>query len=194
MEFIMGLGDIKNVEDIIKIFYIIVFTHYMNFKLINKKLEINVKNILIIVLSIFVNIIIYKIMRNALGLSYSIIFIILLISISFKKISKYRFPYSLLVTVISLTINYIIFSLSVIVAFIPIILLNIQNTYIGLILILIINMIIHIKWIFGEFFIKILFLFGFFPYFFPPINMLTFYRICFPPFIIHGFKLCTKRL
>lgn len=145
MEFIMGLGDIKNVEDIIKIFYIIVFTHYMNFKLINKKLEINVKNILIIVLSIFVNIIIYKIMRNALGLSYSIIFIILLISISFKKISKYRFPYSLLVTVISLTINYIIFSLSVIVAFIPIILLNIQNTYIGLIFILIINLIFTVS-------------------------------------------------
>ncbi len=145
MEFIMGLGDIKNVEDIIKIFYIIVFTHYMNFKLINKKLEINVKNILIIVLSIFVNIIIYKIMRNALGLSFSIIFIILLISISFKKISKYRFPYSLLVTVISLTINYIIFSLSVIVAFIPIILLNIQNTYIGLIFILIINLIFTVS-------------------------------------------------
>ena len=139
MDFIMGLGDIKSIEDIIKIFYIIVFTHYMDFKLVNKNFQKGIKNISIIILSILINIITYRVMRNELGFSYSIILMILLISITFKKISRYRFAYSLLVTVISLTINYIIFSVSVIIAFIPMILFNIENTYIGLIFILIIN-------------------------------------------------------
>lgn len=139
MDFIMGLGDIKSIEDIIKIFYIIVFTHYMDFKLVNKNFKKGIKNISIIILSIFINIITYRVMRNELGFSYSIILMILLISITFKKISRYRFAYSLLVTVISLTINYIVFSVSVIIAFIPMILFNIENTYVGLIFILIIN-------------------------------------------------------
>ena len=45
MEFIMGLGDIKNIEDIIKIFSISIFTFYMNFKLASIELKINIKNI-----------------------------------------------------------------------------------------------------------------------------------------------------
>lgn len=145
----MELGDIKNIEDIIKIFYIIILTYYMNYKLLNEKLEVNIKNVSIILLSMLVNIFIYRNIRNELGLSYSLIFVILIISITFNKLSQYRFAHSLLVTVISFTINYIIFSLSVVIAVIPIILFNIQNTSIGLIFILIINS------IFMNFFYKV---------------------------------------
>ena len=142
MEFIMGLGDIKNIEDVIKIFCISIFTLYMDFKLVNKKLEISIKNVCIIVIGAFTNTVIYRCIEGILGVSYGIIFMILLISVIFKNFLQYRFAYSLLITVISLTINYVIFSLSVVVTIIPIILFNIQSTQISLIFILLFYIII----------------------------------------------------
>ena len=136
MEFIMGLGDIKTIEDIIKIFFITIFTCYMNFKLANMKLKIEMKNICVIAIGTCANILIYRFIENTLGVSYGIIFMILLISIVFKKMSQNRFTYSLLTTVVSITINYIMFSLSVIITVVPIILFNIQDTQVSLIFIL----------------------------------------------------------
>ena len=134
MEFIMELGNIKTIEDIIKIFFITIFTFYMNFKLIN--MELKIKNICTIVIGTGINIIVYRFIENILGVSYAIIFMIILISILLKKMSQNRFTYSLLITVVSMTINYIMFSLSVIITVVPIILFNIQDTQISLIFIL----------------------------------------------------------
>ena len=140
MEFIMdlGLADMKNIVDIIKIFYICIFTYYINFKIINKKIKVILRNCLLIIISMMVISIICRIIKNLLGFSYNIIFMALLISIIFKIFTNQTFAYSLLVTVISLSINYSIFSISVCLSVIPTILFNVQNIYIGLILILII--------------------------------------------------------
>ena len=142
MNFIMEIGDIENIADIIKIFYICIFTYYMNFKLINKKLEISIKRGLITVISMIIISLICRSIKIILGFSYNIIFMTLLISVLFKLLAKQRFAYSLLVTVVSLSINYIIFSLSVVISLIPTmiptILFNSYNEYVGLLFILII--------------------------------------------------------
>ena len=138
MDFIMQLGEIEKEVNIIKIIYICIFTYYMNFKLINKKIEITVKDSFILILLISIIGIICVHIENTLGFLYNIIFTILLISITFSLLDKQRFAYSLLITVISLSINYIIFILTMFISFILMIVINIQNIYIGLILILII--------------------------------------------------------
>lgn len=139
MDFIMSLGlaDMTNFVDTIKIFCLCVFTYYINFKLINKTIKYSFKKSLIIVIYMIGVAIACKIIKTALGFSYNIIFMILLISIIFKLCIMKRFVYSLLVTIISLGINYSIFSLSVSISVIPTILFNIQKIYVGLILIII---------------------------------------------------------
>lgn len=140
MKFVMGLGfsDMTNIIDIIKIFYICMFTYYINVKLTNKRIKKSLIEILIIIISVFVISIVCRYIKISLGFSYHIFCIILLISIVFKVFTNQRFAYSMLITVISLSINYIIFSLSVSLSVIPTILFNVENICIGLILILII--------------------------------------------------------
>ena len=141
MDIIMEIEDIKNIVDIIKIFYICIFTFYMNFKLINQKIKINLKRCVVTVILITIISLICRFIKITLGFLYNLIFMILLISIMFKIFTHHRFAYSLLITVVSISINYIIFSLSVIISLIPtiipIILFNTYNEYIGLFLILI---------------------------------------------------------
>ena len=139
MEFIMGLGlaDMTNIVDIIKIFCLCIFTYYINFRIINKKPEYTFKKCIIAIISMIISSIICRIIKNILGFSYNVIFMIFLVSVIFTISSKQRFGYSLLITLISLSINYSIFSLSVLISIIPMALFNIQNIYIGLVLILI---------------------------------------------------------
>ena len=138
MEFIMGLGlaDMTNIVDIIKIFYLSIFTYYVNFKLINKKTQITLKNCVKIILSMIVISVICRFIKNLLGFSYNIIFMVLLITIIFKVSIKERFAYSLLITMISLSINYIIFSISAFIAYNLVLIFNVQEIYTGLFLIL----------------------------------------------------------
>ena len=138
MEFIMelGLADMTDIADTIKIFYICIFTYYTNFKLVNKNLEITFKKCLIIIVSIIGISIICRFIKITLGFSYNLIFIILLISILYKITNKQRFAYSLLITIISLSINYIIFSISTFLVFNIVLILGIQDIYLGLLMIL----------------------------------------------------------
>ena len=138
MEFIIGLGKIENIVDIIKIIVICMCTYYINFKLINQKVNMTLTNQLFNSVSMIIIAVICRIIKNVLGFSYNIIFMILLITMIFKMFPKHSITYSLLITVISLSINYIIFIIATIASFIFIILLNIENIYTGLILILII--------------------------------------------------------
>ena len=135
MDAIIGT-EMDNIVDIIKIVYICIFTYYLDFKLINKNLETKLKNNLIIISSMIIVAVICRFIKNFLGFLYHIILMILLISLMFKIFSKNRFGYSLLVTVISLSINYIIFSISTFLAYNIVIFTNIQNIYFSLFLIL----------------------------------------------------------
>lgn len=138
MDFIMELGltDMTNIVDVIKIFCLCTFTYCINFKLINKKLEYTLKKCLIVIISMIAISIICRFVKITLGFSYNIIFMTLLVSTMFKLCTKQRFSYSLLATVISLSINYSIFCLSVSISVVPTILFNIQDISVGLILII----------------------------------------------------------
>ena len=137
MEFIKGLGDIDIVVDIIKTWCMCIYTYYICFKLINKKIEISVRNILFIILSITVISCVCKLADSWIASSYSIIFMFLLIAILFSFKTKNSIGYSLLVVSISLSINYIIFIITMFISFIFMVVFDIQNIYIGLVLILI---------------------------------------------------------
>ena len=149
MDFIIEINDIENVADIIKIFYICIFTYYMNFKLTDENIKIISKKWIIIIISIMIISLVCRFAKITMGFSYNIFFMILLISVIFKVFAKQRFAYALFITVISLSINYSIFSLSVIISMIPTmiptILLNGYNEYVGLILILIIYSLLMFK-------------------------------------------------
>ena len=145
MEFVMGLGEIENIVDIIKIIIISICTYYMNFKLINQKITMTIKDKLLNIISMITVGILCRITKSTLGYAYNMIIMILLITITFKIFAKHAFTYSLLITTISLSINYIIFIITVIISFLVIMFLNIKNVYIGLVFILAIYLVlIHI--------------------------------------------------
>ena len=145
MEFVMGLGEIENIVDIIKIIIISICTYYMNFKLINQKITMTIKDKLLNIISMITVGILCRITKSTLGYAYNMIVMILLITITFKIFAKHAFTYSLLITTISLSINYIIFIITVIISFLVIMFLNIKNVYIGLVFILAIYLVlIHI--------------------------------------------------
>lgn len=137
MEFIMGLSEIENVVDIIKIAMICMCTYYINFKIINEKITITLRNRILNIISIILIAIVCRIVKNVLGFSYHMIFIILLTSILFQANTKHPFTYSLLITIISLSINYIIFLITMLISFIFTVIFRIENVYIGLIFIII---------------------------------------------------------
>lgn len=132
----LGLSNMSNIVDIIKIFYLCIFTYYINFRLINKKINITLKNVLIVVFGMIVVSIICRIIKNILGFSYNIIFMILLITTIFKISIKERFTYALLITITSLSINYIIFSISTFITYNLILIFKIREIYMILFLIL----------------------------------------------------------
>lgn len=142
MEFIMGLTEIETKIDIVKIFFINVFTYYINYKLINKKIETNLKRVLVfIIVMMFVARMCVHI-KSVLGGLQNMIFTVLLISIVFEISAKQRFASSLLLTLISLSINYVMFSISAFVVYNIFLILNVQEMHIGLLLILLIYLMI----------------------------------------------------
>ena len=128
-----------NIIDIIKICCLCIFTYYTDFKLINKKLEHNLKRCSITIICMIAISIICRFAKLVLGFSYDVIFMTILISMIFKIFTKYNFAYSLLVTTISLSINYIIFLISAFITYIFISSIQMQRNYIELIFILLVH-------------------------------------------------------
>ena len=137
MNFIIELGNIEFIIDIIKILFINIYTYYMNFKIIGKEINRNVKLLFNILIPIFVITLACKFIKQILGIPYYIVCMCVLLGLFFAKESKNSITYSLLITIVSLSINYVMFIASILFSFIPAILFNIQNMYISLILILI---------------------------------------------------------
>ena len=134
----MNLRDISIIADIIKICYICFFVYYINFRIVNIKYNINAKKILMMsILMIFISII-CELAKGVLGYSYHVIFMALLISLMFSKKTRSSFAYSLLVTMISMSINYIIFIFAMFISFIFTSVFKLNQIYVGLILILVV--------------------------------------------------------
>lgn len=146
MDFINNLENIGIVIYILKILSISIFTYNFAIRIINKK---DNKKIISYMIIIVIAIIGGEIKFCSSSLN-SMIFLATSLAIGFSIINKEDIVYSILIIIFSLSINYIVFLLSVAIAFIPNIIFNINNDWISLIVIIIcysiiINRILKIK-------------------------------------------------
>ena len=118
---------------IIKTVFLMLFIFYTNFKITDKKIELNFEliknNAIIIIFGIVCGII-----KNEINLFISIMSSIFIISIIF---SKNKITKTIIATVISLVINYTILSITIIINFIFNLMTKLNNDYINLIVIII---------------------------------------------------------
>lgn len=92
----------------------------------------------LIILAIFCGIV--KGISNSVS---SIICLVLLIALLFSKDTKNSLGHSILVNIISLSINYSIFIIAVVIGFIPFTIFNIRNDYVNLLIIVFIHIAIN---------------------------------------------------
>ena len=137
MDYIKGLGEIELIVDILKIFYISICTYYLAKKIINKKLDTTYKTI-ILYLCIMVISIICKTIKVSFGFFYGLTGLFLLLSLIFAKGTKNKIIYSMVIVLISLSINYLIFFVAIALSFIPSVLINIKNDFVILMIMLLI--------------------------------------------------------
>ena len=120
--------DIDNVirnTIILKTLKIAILTYYVSFKLMNKKLKINIKTAILLVISGIIS----GIIRYYINYIVSTISLIILISLIFFKDNIGR---SIVANIISLSINYVLDLISIIICFNITILIGINNDYIKL--------------------------------------------------------------
>lgn len=135
MNYVDNLKEIEFIVDTIKMFFIICYTYYIALKIINKK--VFTKNtIYVVILSIIVAIL-GKSIKDLYGYFYSLLCLDLLIVIIFSKTTKNTISYSMLIITISLSINYVLFLISVLLSFIPSVILNVDSNFISLFIIII---------------------------------------------------------
>lgn len=117
--------------DIIRILVINIGIYYMDYKLINLKANMKFQKIIITIIGIIFVTIIGNIIKEIMGFLYSIIVIVFLESILFSKNTNNTYPYSLLVTIISSSINYIMFSIAIILSYMFISIIKIYDMHIN---------------------------------------------------------------
>ena len=140
MEFLQNKENIAIATDLIKLFFINICTYYIDFRMTNIPItKSNSKKIINVILIILITVI-CKITKEYANFSYGIISIVFFIGILFSLESKKNLGNSLIVTMISLTINYIIFAISAIIDFFIFFILNIRNDYINVFIMLTIYM------------------------------------------------------
>lgn len=132
----VNLNELEDVIDTIRIIVIIVYTFYVAFKVINQKIS-KKKMILLCILTIPL-VAICKIIKDMYGYGYCIIYMIFLISLIISKLNKNNISNSILISIMSLSINYIIYFISIAISFIPNVILHINNDLISLVIIVII--------------------------------------------------------
>lgn len=138
LEIMWNTKNINTYIDFIRTVVIIMCTYYVFRKIINVKIiDMKAKTKFMIIISILIIAFITCFIRFKVKKYYGILIELLLISIVNCFVYKRELYYSFLLTIISFGINYSIYVLSVLVAFIPNAIFKIQNDYIGLLMILV---------------------------------------------------------
>lgn len=128
------LNDITAIIYTLKIISISIMTFYTNTKIMNLKFN----NKVMISLSLIINASICSMIKYLSNSMLSIICVIFLLALVFAKFSNNKLGYSVLINFISISINYIFFIIAIIVSYIPYKIINIENDYINLLLIVLI--------------------------------------------------------
>src|SRR5699024_11157447 len=96
------------------------------------------KNKITIFIILIIVTIISKFIKNKYGFIYYIICLVLLLGLAISKVFKNNVGYSILFTIISLIINYILFLIAATISFIPNIIFNIKSNFISLLSIMLV--------------------------------------------------------
>ncbi len=132
----VNLGDIGIVIYIIKTFFISICTYYTFIRIINIKKIINIK-LVIVIISVALFSFICGIVKYQSDSFTSTLSLILLLSILYSLITKNKLGFSIFTTITSVSINYVLFFISIVINFIPNVMFAIKNDYINLLLIVI---------------------------------------------------------
>ena len=132
----VNLDELEKVVDIIRIFFIIIYTYLIELKIINKKLSY--KKYVKIFLILGISSVLCKIIKDKYGYTYCIICVDIILGMLINQFTKNNLGYSILTTTISLSINYILYFIAITLSFIPNIVFNIENNFISLLSIIII--------------------------------------------------------
>lgn len=141
LNFVLGLKEMEKIVYIIKTLFMSLCTYCIFLKLTNQKIKFERDTILVLLINSAIAIMVGFIKERSNSL-ISIICSIMLQSILYEKICRLSIGYSILITTISLGINYILYFCTLLISYILNIILNIQNKNISLIIILFIHAII----------------------------------------------------
>ena len=135
LEFIWNLTDIDNVVneriEVVKMCFIIVFTVFLFAKIMNFK-NWNKKNLIFTLVCIPLISFFAVIIKNKTDMFFSWLVIILFISLISYFNFKRNLMYDFSLTIISFSISYVLYIISVAIAFIPAVIFKLENDYIGL--------------------------------------------------------------
>lgn len=121
--------------DLIRTFFISMCTYHMNHKIINRTKNMQLKNVIFMIIGTMIITVIFEALKILFSFPYMIIWMGLLISLLFA-IKVKNFAYSILVTTVSLSINYVIFIVGIIGSFLINEIVNIESEYINLFIII----------------------------------------------------------
>lgn len=133
-----------NIIDFVKILVIANFTYFFSLIIIDYKIK-NRNKIYIVELGIILISLGYMLLKNCIGFLYSTILLVVLLSSMVFKIKKNSFLYCFLLTMISLTINYIIFLVAASIMYFIKNIIHLQSYVISIMLILCIYSLIMCK-------------------------------------------------
>lgn len=141
LEFIKNLEYMEIEPYILKIFFISICTYYVFLKILNIKSFINIK-LIIIALATFIITVICSFLKYKSTSFVSTLCLIFLLSSLYSIITKNKFGFSILITITSLSINYILFFIAVLIDFIPNVIYSVQTDYMNLLIIFVIHTIL----------------------------------------------------
>lgn len=136
----INLNDIDTIIYILKMFLIALCTYYTFNRILNIKSIFNIKFLIVTVFTLIITILHTRL--KYIYNSDNIIIFIFSLSLLYSFITSNKIGHSILVTLCSFSLNYIIYILSIVIEFIPNIILGIQNDIISLILIYTIHFIL----------------------------------------------------
>lgn len=138
---------VEIVIDLVTTFFINLCTYYMNFKIINKKEKIKTKGIIVMLVGITITTLISEILKVRFSFPYIIICRGLLIGLFFAINTKNDLTYSMIITTVSLSVNYIIFGIGIFGSFLVNTITNIKIGYVNLCMIITIYLILFFSFL-----------------------------------------------
>ena len=131
IRYIMELNEIENIIYILKTFFISMCTYYTYLRLLNNKNFITKNSMKIFIFTIIVSILCSIIKYYSDSFTATLVLIFLLSSM-YSIIHKSNIGYTILYSIISLSITYILFSIAIIISFIINLIVILKNDYINL--------------------------------------------------------------